>query len=86
MNKMTIGGKTFRFIGEAYLSCRLFCGCFNDAKEGEHYESEWECFAEDEAGDEWVIRWRFTVIKGDEPADDNLPFDDEAYVTDVSAA
>lgn len=86
MTKLTIDGKSYKLVGEAYISVRAFNGGFIDAKEGEQYLLEWEARAEDAAGDEFFIRWQFTVIKGDEPSDDDLPFDDEAYVTDVSAA
>lgn len=65
---------------ECFLTNRLFPGWFGDAGEGEKYQSEWACYADDEDGERYKIVWMFPAVKGEEPEDDGWPWDDESFI------
>lgn len=61
--------------GNATLTNRVFSLWYGKAEEGEEYISEWQEIAKDEDGNEYRIIWQFDVIKGFEPYDEELPWD-----------
>ena len=63
---------------EFSLSNRVFAGCWQDAKEGEEYWSEWVGYGKDKDGNEYKIIFHFKAVKGEEPDDDgSWPWDEE---------
>ena len=60
-------GKTYALIDQAELTNRLFCGGWHDANDGQEYIAEYSAAAMGEDGYEYVVTWRFDVIKGCEP-------------------
>lgn len=79
-------GKRYALIEVAVLTNRVFTGWFGDAADGEEYVSEWAANAIGMDGNQYVVKWQFDLIRGEEPEDDsNLPWDDER-ITDVRAA
>lgn len=78
-------GKAYTLTNDAYLTNRVFPGCWNDVSDGEEYASEWESPAVDGGGNEYLVRWQFSATKGEEPEDDNWPWGDDDYVTEVVA-
>lgn len=77
------GGKKYALMAQAEFTNRLFAGGFQDAETGEEYTTEYSAPAMREDGEEYVVRWQFDVIKGEEPADEDHDWDD---VNDVIAA
>lgn len=65
-------GKSYALLGEAELTDRVFPGWFGDAAAGETYTTEYSAPAIGEDGEEYVVRWRFEVVKDEEPDADTL--------------
>ena len=68
---------------EFFLTNRVFPGCFQSVDEGEEYNSEFFCHAENEQGEPYRVTLSFPAIKGEECEDEFWPFDDERYVTKI---
>lgn len=68
---------------EYSLSNREFPGWFGDASEGEKYYSEWVCCAKDEYDNSYEIYWTFPTVKGEEPEDDEWPWEDESFISKI---
>lgn len=65
---------------------RVFPGWWGDAlQDGDDYWSEWACRATDSDGNEYQIVWQFPAVKGQEPEDDEWPWDDESYIDRIKA-
>jgi len=65
---------------ECFPTNRVFPGWFGAASEGEEYQSEWACYAIDEYGERYKIVWRFPIVKGEEPENDDWSWDDESFI------
>lgn len=68
---ITYNGVAIQATQDAYLSNRVFPGSWGDAQEGEGYTAEWETRGEDADGNEYLIRWQFDAVRGEEPDDDS---------------
>lgn len=68
-----------------FLTNLIFPGWWGDAEVGEAYRSEWACYGENEANDRYKIVWRFPAVKGQEPDDDEWPWDDELFIHRIEA-
>lgn len=64
---------------------RVFPGWHGDAKDGEEYQSEWDCLARDEDGEEYRIIWQFTLVKGGEPEADCLDWESEENIYKIDS-
>lgn len=71
---------------DCFQTNRVFPGWFGDAGDGEQYLSEWACDVESDDGDRYKITWQFPVVKGEEPAVDELPWGDVSFVHSYDAA
>ena len=69
-------GARFALSDCASLTNRVFPGWYGDAKEGEEYISEWAAPGIDPEGHEVVVHWQFYLVKGAEPEDSLLDWDD----------
>lgn len=70
---------------ECFFSNTVFPFCFSDANDDGEYISEWQDYAVDENGDRYLITWRFPAVIGEEPEDDEWPWDDESFIHSVKA-
>lgn len=68
-------GKKYALMAQAELTNRLFDGGFQGAETGDEYTTEYSAPAMGEDGEEYVVRWQFDVIKGEEPADEDHDWD-----------
>jgi len=69
-------GKTYTLNAEAYLT--NIGGWYGDAGDGEPHLAEYEAGAVGTDGVDYLVRWRFKTIKGQEPEDESsYPFDDQ---------
>lgn len=75
MATVSYQGKNYKLIGDISATNRVFSGWWGDAKNGEEYIAEYSAPAVGDDGEEYVIRWQFDVIKGDEPEDDTLDWE-----------
>jgi len=66
--------------GECFPTNRVFPGWFGDARMGEKYWSEWQCYAVNTDGERYKIVWLFPAVKGAEPEDDGWQWDDESFI------
>ena len=66
--------------GECFPTNRVFSGWFGDARMGEKYWSEWQCYAVNTDGERYKIVWLFPAVKGAEPEDDGWQWDDESFI------
>ncbi|MBZ6064686.1 hypothetical protein LA374_00440 [Aeromonas schubertii] len=76
-------GKIYALTSKPELSNRIFSGWWGDVSEGEEYTAEWSAPAMGEDGNEYVVRWQFSEMKGAEREADSLDWDD---VNEVVAA
>lgn len=65
---------------ECFITSRVFTFWQGDADYGEKYFSEWARYAEDGEGNRYKIVWMFETIKGEEPEDDDWPWEDESLI------
>lgn len=66
---------------ECFLTNRVFPGWWGDVSDGEEYQSEWACYAEDKDGERYKIVWMFPAVKGDEPEDGgDWPWDNDELI------
>jgi hypothetical protein len=72
--------------GACSLTNEEFPGWWGSVRDGEKYLSEWGAYAKDEDGEHYMIIWRFPVIKGQEPEnDDEWPWDNQEFIHTVEA-
>lgn len=85
MNTVTFNGKTYTLTTDAQPSSRLLPHPknYHEVEMGEEYDFEMTAKAVDENGDEYLVSWIFTEIKGEESEGyDNFDYDN---VDDVIA-
>lgn len=69
-------GAAYALIQQPALTNCVFPGWWGDVKAGEDYICDWSAPAMGQDGEEYVVRWQFTLIKGEEPDDDAHDWDD----------
>lgn len=84
MTTVNFEGKTYTLTTEAEVSNRLlpYPKNYHEVEMGEEYDFEMTAKAIDENGDEYLVSWIFSDIKGDEREYDSL---DYANADDVTA-
>lgn len=65
-------GKTYYAARQMEYTNRVFPGCYNDAKDGDEYTSEWSTPGYDENGNRVEIYMEFEEVKGEEVEPENL--------------
>jgi len=80
--RVVFEGATYTLTQAADFSNRVFTGWWGDAQEGEEYTVEFSCPAIDDDGNPVAVYWQFDATKGEEPALDGYPFDDQ-HITQV---
>lgn len=73
-----LDGKTYYAASQMERTNRVFSGWFGDASEGEEYTDEWSAPGFDEQGTKVEIFMEFAQVKGEEGADDNLNWHQDA--------
>ena len=73
---VTFKGVEYAILAQAEFTNRVFDGGYQDAETGEEYTTEYSAPAVGEDGYEYVVRWQFDVVKGEEPADEDHDWND----------
>ena len=74
--EVSFKGVSYALISQAAPTDRLFGGGWSDAAEGEAYTAEYSAAAMGQDGEEYVVRWQFEMVRGQEPEDGaDLPCD-----------
>ncbi len=68
---INFNGRAFVLTQDAYDSCRLFPGSFQEVAQGATYTAEYWARAKDDQGVACRMVWQFDVEKGAELADDS---------------
>ncbi len=74
--EISFEGRSYALIAQAEPTNRIFGNSWDHAADGEEYTAEYSAPAIGEDGEEYVVRWQFTMVRGQEPEDGaDLPCD-----------
>jgi len=77
---VTFDGREYALTDQADFTSRLLPGGYinyNDASDGDEYDFEMSASAIDKDGNEYMVYWMFTNIKGEDAAElDSFDYDD----------
>jgi hypothetical protein len=69
-------GRVYHLTNQATLSNCVFPGWWGDVDEGDVYITEYWASAVDDEGNRFRVVWHFETIKGEEPQEEDYPWDD----------
>lgn len=77
MTTVTFDNKTFTLVTDAEITGRLlpYPKNFHEVQDGEEYDFEMTAIAIDTEGNEYIVSWIFSAVKGDELELDCLDYD-----------
>lgn len=73
---VTFKGKKYYLTTQAEPTSTIVPNGYNDVDYGEYYNFEMEAYAVDKDGDEYIVQWRFSDVKGEEKDYTEFDYDD----------